>query len=193
MSTDTKTKYNVALMEKILRSVINHPDEHYQGSWFSVVDYDELPGKVLTLEALEAEAKNDCGTSACIAGWALLHDGWKVKEMATPYSSSDIIAKGSRTIENPDYVGMGAEILGLGADEARNLFLVADETVAVATLYSIVKTGEIPKELHPDWYPDDAPEDEYHASVQAEEVRQDLAETLYYEAQQKYTEKKEKK
>src|SRR5699024_2084761 len=84
---------NTPLAEKVLRSILTHPDEHDQNSWFDVVDFETVPESEGTIEREEFDGEvtetrvitvkgmleGSCGTTACVAGWAALHDGWSVR------------------------------------------------------------------------------------------------------------------
>lgn len=152
------TEYNIDLAEKVLKSIINNPDKHDQGSWFVTDEEAVWDGKRMVM-GLEDMAEDGCGTSACTAGWAVLHDGWKyVEEMVSSESEwaprrIEKITKGDQTISEPNFVQIGKDLLGLSDEEGRELFLVADETRAIATLYSIVKHNVIPEEFSPDYFP----------------------------------------
>lgn len=189
------TEYNIDLAEKVLKSIINNPDKHDQGSWFVTDEEAVWDGKRMVM-GLEDMDEDGCGTSACAAGWAVLHDGWKYIEELVSYgdewkpSRVEKIVKGDQTISEPNFVQMGKDLLGLSDGEARELFLVADETRAIATLYSIVRHNVIPKEFSPDYFPLRASlegiEEKYIIDHIAEQEREVVAAELCNAAYREY-------
>lgn len=65
---------NKELLGKVLQSIADHPGEHNQESWIGLPGEGEEEGEFsFTLD----DFQNECGTSACVAGWTLLHEGFQ--------------------------------------------------------------------------------------------------------------------
>lgn len=73
----TEQTYNVALLRKVLEQILHHPETHEQASWIKTVTL-ELPGSMAGAAQYAAGTryfrhmqKVACGTTACVAGWAV--------------------------------------------------------------------------------------------------------------------------
>lgn len=114
--TEQKPTLNIELAEKVLSHIEHDPDSHYQGSWI-----------------------NDCGTTACIAGHAMLASGEFVRKL-------DVGILGDRyarlvhrdTGEYPEPVIEGARLLGLNGSQATSIFMEMEEDQAIAKLRRLV-------------------------------------------------------
>lgn len=93
--------------------------------------------------------KNQCGTSMCIAGHALVLEGYKVKFIRNedrtegPFYTARFFAPSGRRVKADK---AAARVLGLNATEAYNLFYDFDlETPqqAAARIQRIIETGEV--------------------------------------------------
>lgn len=104
---------NVQLAEKVLAKIHAHPEMHYQGTWI-----DE-----------------ECGTTACIAGHAMLASGEYVREQ-----DEDGIWRfvNKKTGVRPDYRATGARLLGIDHDASINIFMDTDNSRAIHKLQSLV-------------------------------------------------------
>lgn len=59
MKTKPKKKpFNVRLLREVKQAILDNPSQFYMGNWFSQADQVGQPA-------------GGCGTSACIAGWAI--------------------------------------------------------------------------------------------------------------------------
>lgn len=156
-----KNAFNVKLAEDVLRSILTVPEEHLQEQWFQVHHFDELPTvgsigqkdedgsssetRTITVGAM---LEGYCGTTACIAGWATLHAGWKFNttlevspdgweglsyEVVSPEGESETFSS------TPDLEIDGARALGLTLDQAQDLFFTMDEQIATVRLYALIK------------------------------------------------------
>lgn len=89
---------NSKLLRRIARQIENHPEEYNQDSWFGTTD------------------KTACGTTACIAGWAVTLDRYNsvtgLKEAKTWWEHN---------YHKLDLLDLGAKALGLTEYE-RKLF-----------------------------------------------------------------------
>lgn len=166
---------NVPLAEQVLRSVLWNPKEHDQGNWFMDVDFDAYSpqdGPVTSQElgkrvyqkkvvSIKGMLEGSCGSTACIAGWAALHSGWKVvtsvyePEGGLPprcYQSAIPPEVGVDWAVIPDTPGSidfeveGREALGLNEQQAGHLFYLVYEEQAIVALYGYIKGI--------DYYPD---------------------------------------
>ena len=143
------SKFNSKLAGDVLRSIFTNTSEHHQSKWLAV---PEDPNSSYTIDVNSMESGNACGTQACIAGWAALHAGWKVDVVADGgttffgrslnlYSpSGELVQEGKHDVELKEE---GQQLLGLTGNEAGSLFYTMDEKLAVARLYSKIKTGDL--------------------------------------------------
>lgn len=104
---------NVQLAEKVLAKIHEHPEMHYQGTW------------------LESE----CGTTACIAGHAMLASGEYVRQQ-DEYGSWLLVDKETGVKPSPSVAG--ARLLGLDDAIAMNIFMEMDESSAIHKLQHLV-------------------------------------------------------
>ena len=100
---------NIELAEKVLSHIEHDPDSHYQGSWI-----------------------NECGTTACIAGHAMLASGQYVRRQSEYSELVHLVHKDTGKLAEP--VIDGARLLGLTSDDATNIFMEMDEDVAIRKL-----------------------------------------------------------
>lgn len=142
------SSFNSKLAGDVLRSIFTNESEHNQARWLEV-PYG--PGGDYTIDVGSMESGHLCGTSACIAGWAALHAGYKVEvktyTLAASGRSLDLISPEGEIIEERrceiEFKEEGRQALGLAGTEAAALFYTLDEKLAVARLYSKIKTGEL--------------------------------------------------
>lgn len=156
-----KNAFNVKLAEDVLRSILTAPEEHRQEQWFDVNDFSEVPSVGSTIQKDEDGSSSEtrtitvgtmlegsCGTTACIAGWATLHAGWKFNTTLeiSPEGWEDLSyevvspeGKSETFFSNPDLEIKGARALGLTFDQAQDLFFTMDERYATIRLYALIK------------------------------------------------------
>lgn len=157
---------NIELAERVLRNILTFPEEHNQENWFEVVNLDFLPeeGFESTVNedgsafeshqiTLNSMKEGSCGTSACVAGWAALEEGWKVKykqyfapdgnfsSLYDVYNPAGELVQAD--ISGPEFEEAGKEALGISDSDASILFFTMDEREAIISLYSLVKAGSI--------------------------------------------------
>lgn len=148
---------NIAIAEKVLRSVLSQPGEHDQENWIHTPEKNLIPGtdQLITLDTMQQDSP--CGTTACIAGWAALHDGCEViihPRSAVTRSNQTIVTginydlrKQGKVIDrghgSVDLEALGQRALDLDNDEAYDLFFLMNNTEAVAALYSLITTGDV--------------------------------------------------
>lgn len=159
---DEKVVFNTKRAEMVLRSILALPDEHNQEQWFEVIDFDALPeeGKVDETDdegvvtktrtiTVNSMMEGTCGTTACIAGWAALHAGWKFNTTmeisphdgwtAMTYETISPTGESEHLTSTPDLETQGAEALGLTHEQAQTLFFTMDEKFATVQLYALIK------------------------------------------------------
>lgn len=125
MSDLLYTESGRKLAAQILEHITAHPEQHDQ---------------------LSFGEKNDCGTTACIAGWAaLLTDNAFFRK-----KFEDDESYGWRLVVKPDaeysFESLGANLLGMEYDDAWELFYCLDNEQAKAALGYVARGEEI------DWY-----------------------------------------
>ena len=158
---DEKNVFNVKRAEDVLRSILTVPEEHLQDQWFEVNDFNGVPTVVSTTQEDEdggfSETKTvtvntmlegSCATTACIAGWATLHAGWKfnttleVSPDGWEGLSYEVVSPEGETETFPSPPELeieGARALGLTYDQAHDLFFTMDERDATVRLYALIK------------------------------------------------------
>lgn len=143
MTTDEKYRERARRLAAML---IARPERHYQSTW------------------VREEPDNECGTAACIAGWATLIAAGEV----------EIDAEGTMTWDKarqqehdgtlayltagliPEYAGR--EYLGLSADVASALFDGDQEEVDAVAFLSAIASGRVDRVAYND---DDEPYSEF--------------------------------
>ena len=114
------TPEQLVLAQRVSAHVRAHPEQHAQGDWYQ---------------------ENNCGTTACVAGWTAILDG---AELSKDFYDNGFVeanrvrnANGtSRLIAN-----YAQEALGLTRDEAKNLFY-SRERAALTYLDRLIAKGE---------------------------------------------------
>ena len=110
---------NIPLFQKIHAQITRDPESHYQGSW---------------------ETVNECGTSRCLAGWALHFEAHGDVYERDAYGTSLGWSTQMRTLlDSRDDLKdwwpvhrIARHLLGLTAEQAGRLFYSDDETAAEA-------------------------------------------------------------
>ena len=106
---------NVELMERIAKKLDSLPDEKFNmGNWGRRIGSIDDPAVVCP------ETANECGTSCCIGGWALVDKGYCVSPGGNVYSSVDEQGWGINYLGEAEE--MAAKLLDLDHDEAQRLF-----------------------------------------------------------------------
>lgn len=114
---------NVELAEKVLAKIHEHPEMHYQGTWI-----DE-----------------ECGTTACIAGHAMLASGEYVRQQNEEGWWQYVDKK---TGEVPSAAETGARLLGLDPRAAKRIFMDMDEPSAISRLQYLVDEAKNDHQHH---------------------------------------------
>ena len=158
--------FNVPLAEEVLRSIIGHPEEHDQSTWFEVTDYEKLPKVDLSRDqtgdaaeesvtvTVQGMLEGSCGSTACIAGWAALLSGWKVRTTKITWDdgfeeveSIAVSPEGTKQRGSVDFEEEGGELLGLDYDDAHFLFYNTEGEQAIVVLYGHIKGVENPRQV----------------------------------------------
>lgn len=107
---------NVKLMERIAKKLDSLPDEKFNmGNWAK-----RRGSKEDGPETVCPEIANECGTSCCIGGWALVDKGYCVSPGGHVYSSVDEQGWGINYLGEAEE--MAADLLDLDYNEAQSLF-----------------------------------------------------------------------
>jgi hypothetical protein len=151
---------NALMAKRILRAIEANPYNFDMAFWVSIpwasweeTDYATWNGEEdeegedsfaltpLFIEAVNTDAAelpkeigNVCGTTLCIAGWALALDGWELTR-----NDDEAFKKGE---EFRGFFATGAEILDISTGEAERLFTLNDEN-AIIILTQIAEGEEI--------------------------------------------------
>ena len=158
--------FNVPLAEEVLRSIIGHPEEHDQSTWFEVTDYEKLPKVDLSRDqtgdaaeesvtvTVQGMLEGSCGSTACIAGWAALLSGWKVRTTKITWDdgfeeveSIAVSPEGTKQRGSVDFEEEGGELLGLDYDDAHFLFYNTEGEQAIVVLYGYIKGINDPRQV----------------------------------------------
>lgn len=114
---------NVQLAEKVLAKIHAHPEMHYQGTWIDT----------------------ECGTTACIAGHAMLASGEYVRQQ-NGNGNWFLVDKATGHVSRP--AETGARLLGLDPDVAMNIFLDTSEHSAIHKLQRLVNEAKRSHQHH---------------------------------------------
>jgi hypothetical protein len=126
---------NVEAVQQVLAQIEAHPDLHDQATFeFSWQDVEKSDASSLRDYRDERGLdENWCGTTRCIAGWALFFKygkGWG-NEVQDP--SVNIVNAPTRSIVNA-----AAQALGLTVDQAYDIFFEYRDTVAIQKLKELL-------------------------------------------------------
>ena len=165
---------NKKLLAKVIQSIVDQPEKHEQESWVRVAAPHDTFGEVVIDPEVKLTLKGEvpisnllalegsCETTACIAGWTLLHEGYAT-------DASDLPAYGVvrvNQILSPDgdkfsFEDIGLEAanrLGLWDQPFGQLFYDMNEESALAQLmflYENERLPEIENTYTDDFEPDD--------------------------------------
>jgi hypothetical protein len=139
---------NEALFEKVAAQIEEWPDDYDQATYGKirfqwVEEATEGPVRFRTGNGVVEE----CGTSACVAGWALLLSGWSINRE----QSKAHFVRGDEWLETPEVFGKAADLLGLEMHEAAALFdgnWMAGAASKVPDALRRIAKGEDPSEVH---------------------------------------------
>lgn len=124
---------NPALGRAVLDYVTAHPEEHDQRYFVgSRTRFGDVVGSV--------PHRNLCGTTACVAGHAMLRSGYTLRVGPRPFYDYSFVRPDGTTVEVPEIDG--AELLGLDPDTAGALFYTMDNDMALEFLAELVTAAE---------------------------------------------------
>lgn len=150
---------NVDAINEVVKQIEDHRKAFNMWTWVrnnaDHQDFIDLYGDeafVIQPENID-EAATQCGTTLCIAGFALIGAGHKVSykikhgRFGTYFDQMFIRPDGFATSLEPDWVGEGAEIFGLPEVYASRLFhFTADNEVALEALKALGQ-GVAPEDI----------------------------------------------
>jgi hypothetical protein len=111
----TELEVNRKMFYLIAEAIEEKPEMHEQNSWF---DWNYIDG---AKTEFVAGREVSCGTTQCIAGWAIALDG-----QLNGFGSHNVIMNDDTTAQigdNEFFIDRGKEILGLSLDDAYKLFM----------------------------------------------------------------------
>lgn len=116
---------NIKLAKKVIEHVEKYPEQHEQES------YLDNPNRYCTLEDLTKPRKDilECGTTACLTGWALVLSPRKKRQKIVNQTS--------------DWVDAGSLALGIDHLTSHNLFNIMNEQLAIDTLKEMIAEAEL--------------------------------------------------
>jgi hypothetical protein len=123
---------NIELIDRIIAHLTEHPEEHNQKIW----------GR-----------RDECGTRACVAGWAIIlsgHDLWKVKTSNLVNRRYEVLS--FHGLNNSPSIVAG-KLLGLSRDQQNCLFLDATRHTRgmINRLLFLKETGNVHRFNSGDW------------------------------------------
>ena len=130
LTIDPKNLRGADLADYLHTFLVKNPDKHNQTEWGS-----------------------ECGTTACIAGWAgIITNNAKYEwehYQDDDYSEEWLELKVTHPDFHMDFDGLGAHLLGLSWSDANRLFHTFDKEQALAALKQVADTGKIDWDLLP--------------------------------------------
>lgn len=124
---------NTELMQKVLDHIKAHPELHNQGTWTTGGETDN-----------PSEGAWECGTSACIAGWASIfhYDLKPVREEESffTYDGEKVYYEWNYHLPNinMEWKTEGQSALGISDETADALFLGCGDAVAIRALEDLL-------------------------------------------------------
>lgn len=107
---------NLAELDRVIAHCAANPEQHDQVSWF------DIPAENWTDTALGEDILADnwrCHTTACLAGWAAILNGWRPKRPDTIYMIND-------DGQAESVITVARQVLDLTSEQADELFAQAD-------------------------------------------------------------------
>lgn len=145
---------NKELIGKVLRSIAEHPALHEQAEW---IGDEGIKGEAVEFDLDDFE--NECGTTACIAGWALLHEGYTFRFEAKedgewgPYTDLHAVKGDEEPIGTRTFPDVASQLMGgddyLTASRFFDLFFTNGNEEAIAELMYAYENGEPPLRAFP--------------------------------------------
>lgn len=146
-------RINAALIGRVLQSIADHPEEHDQNRWIQSAGSLSEVGNELGLEDFES----GCGTSACIAGWTVLHAGWKYQMAEEEYQEWDgqtvklkevVLVKAGEREDTSRTPKLALEALGdpYNKSDIASVFYDFNDERAIAKLMFFYENGRAPKQ-----------------------------------------------
>jgi hypothetical protein len=144
VDTDTATPtINVELLRQELCWVTEHPRQHDQNLWI------DNPRMATYPVPAPAPGENwACDTTACLAGWTAIHQGWA--PVWEPYGGGGYVTRDGVRRHAPD---VAQEELGLTPDQRRLLFFRAGTVAELWDAASQITDGAIPSWADSPYHP----------------------------------------
>ena len=118
----TKDLRGKDLIKAILEIIKKNPQNHYQGNW----------GR-----------KNECGTVACVAGWAsILTDTADFHNLQLGGKSVPSLVIKPEYASTNTFVSLGRSLLEIEGVDAEELFYLLNEEAAIYALEKYLETGK---------------------------------------------------
>lgn len=146
---------NYDLIHEVLQSIRNHPQHHDQSSWIGVKgsSLDQVENFTIRHKTIEGVdfllAEGSCETSACIAGWALLHQGFRadrpwIGHSSKPEALYQNFVNEDTLVKSFDIGSEAALQLGIAGEAYDQVFMDMDNKRAVAQLMFLYEKGRLP-------------------------------------------------
>lgn len=113
---------NRKMFYKIASIIEDQPDLHDQTTWFGNIETWDKEEVEQAVHVVVDGKEFDCGTTQCIAGWAIVLDN-RLDGFFYDGVKGVALIEGRELDSNTDYIALGQEILGLSTTEANRLFM----------------------------------------------------------------------
>lgn len=152
---------NKKLIAKVIQSIVDQPEKHEQESWVRVAAPHDTFGEVVIDPEVKLTLKGEvpisnllalegsCETTACIAGWTLLHEGYVTDASDLPtYGNvrvNRILSPHGDKFTFEDIGLEAANRLGLWDQPFGQLFYDMNEESALAQLMFLYENERLPE------------------------------------------------
>jgi len=119
-SLNVRTAPNRKRLYQIADVIETYPERHDQDSWIENDDGEAESSVIYNGEEIS------CGTTQCVAGWALILNNGGLQAVDSSSVSDEYIFAGNSTASAYSIMHDAASILGLSEDDAHTLFYASD-------------------------------------------------------------------
>ena len=144
---------NYDLIHEVLQSIRNNPEKHDQDSWVAVKgqDIEDAQGFIVNHVRIGLDdffvATGSCNTTACIAGWALLHSEYVAADaniLGTTGRYDALRDADGNSYYYSEVGELAARRLGIENERYEQLFMDFINKRAIAQLMFLYEKGRLP-------------------------------------------------
>lgn len=148
------SEVNYELLHKVLQSVRNHPEHHDQSSWVGVVAPTPGEASKFTFSSVRIGmsdlivAEGSCETSACLAGWTLLHSSFVARDGRSFDTQVRFDAFSAPSGDSVSFESVGEEaasLLGISNMRWGQVFFDYVNNRAIAQMMFLYVRGHLPE------------------------------------------------